>query len=423
MAVTVFPQEFVRVEVSFYNQNEREKLLRYPTAADLEKITAQAIDIPIAEFLTYYLFYRKRMGLPDYQTFQSIGRRVDQALGSLEGVINFGGRSIHTRDGAIYQPPEISEHVGEAVGLSVMSRIHDVTEADWAPIPTQSGPGAARSFDFQMASDGRRFIQVENKGSSVSDNRKRGDSVSKQHSRIIDKKKDLNALAQTGTDPNPASLRYGTITVLDSRIDGNVRCLLSDPPPEPRDEPPDRFRLIQRMRFIRDWVSTISPRSQLAAALATRVAALETLRDPSELSGVPLRKGNGDPFEIVPKFFDGPHSTFLATKSRVIDGPAGGEIVQLSNDQLFLLGIREELVALAALQEREQLLAYRAPTGTIDKTVECIVSEARFRSLRLPTAIRDQAIVSGRYRHFLLDGQLHYSSFGLVFGVLPLPSR
>ncbi len=420
MAVIELPQELVRVDVSFYNEREREKLLRYPTASVIEKITASPVDIPIAEFLTYYLFHRKRVGTSGYGSYRSIGQRLHVALSSLDGVIKFNGLSIQTPEDALRQLPEISEHIGEAAGLSVIARIHDVTEADWAPIATQGGPRASRSFDFQMASDGHRFVQVENKGSSVPDNRILGDAVRKQYAKIVEKKAKLQERAATGTDPNPASVRYGTITVMGSRVDGNLRCLLTDPPPAPRDEPPRRFRLIQRMRFIRDWVSFISPRSQLAAALSTRVAALEMLADPFELSGVPLKKGNDTPFVINPYSFLGSHSGFLANKSRVTDGPAGGEIVQLSDDALFLLGIREDLVAYTVSQENDAILAYKNVAATIDKTVECTVSDARLRSLRLPESTLERVRVSGRYRHFRLDGRLHYSPFGLVFGVLPL---
>jgi hypothetical protein len=119
------------------------------------------------------------------------------------------------------------------------------------------------------------------------------------------------------------------------------------------------------MRFIRDWIAQISPRSQLAAALSSRVGALEMMRDPFELSGVPLRKGT-------------------------------------------------------AAQENEEILRYKSPTGSVDKTVECVVSESRFRSLRLPESVIERTRTSGQYRRFELRGQLHYSPFGLVFGVLLL---
>ena len=182
-------------------------------------------------------------------------------------------------------------------------------------------------------------MQVENKGSAALDNRGLEDSVKARSPAVVAKKKGkLRERAVTGSDPYPASIQdYPTITVVDSRKDGNVRCLLTDPPPDPREDTPRRFRLVQRMRFIRDWVSFISPRSQLAAALSTRVAALENMRDPFELNGVHLVRGNGRPFDFAPYRPLGQHSTFSGHRSRVTDGPAGGEVVRLSENALFLL--------------------------------------------------------------------------------------
>src|SRR6266852_3633348 len=62
MAVIAIPQESVRVDVSFYDENERQKLLRYPTAPAIERLTTAPIDVPTAEFLTYYLLHRKKIG-------------------------------------------------------------------------------------------------------------------------------------------------------------------------------------------------------------------------------------------------------------------------------------------------------------------------------------------------------------------------
>jgi hypothetical protein len=298
-----------------------------------------------------------------------------------------------------------------------MSKIHDLTEADWSPIKVQRGRGAAPSFDFELASDGRNLIQVENKGSSVSDNQLPDERVKAQKRLIAAKKSRLNELGRTEADPNPASLRYGTITAIDHRRDGNVRCWLTDPPAD-LDGDPRSFRLIQRMRFLRDWISFISPRSHLAVALSTRLADMEALRDPFELSGVPLRRGNGERFEFTPYQAFGEHSGFLASK---FDGPAGGVVVQISERALFLLGIREDLLALASEQGFDQLLTYEAATTSIEKTVECVISDSRLQSFNLPSLILEQARKSGNSISFELNGLMHYSPAGLVFGVLELP--
>ncbi len=72
MAVIAIPQESVRVDVSFYDENERQKLLRYPTAPAIERLTTAPIDVPTAEFLTYYLFHRKKIGTPSHRDYYSI---------------------------------------------------------------------------------------------------------------------------------------------------------------------------------------------------------------------------------------------------------------------------------------------------------------------------------------------------------------
>jgi hypothetical protein len=316
-------QPTIRVDVAFYNNAEREKLLRFPTAPVMQELVSNPVEVPTAEFLSYYLYHRKRLGTPAYQDHQSIGRRLHVAIAHLEDCIDSNGHSIRTAAGAERQLNEVSEHTGEAVGLCVLSRIHQLslTEADWAPIRAQGGPRAVPTFDFQRASDGRHLVQVETKGSSVSDNRVRGSEVRAQKRRIVEKKAQLTELAVTGSDPYPASLRYGTITVVDPRTEGNVRCWLTDPPPDEIDVDPRRSRLLQRMRFLRDWISFISGRSPFAAALSTRVADLEAMQDPFELDGVRLLRGNGRAFEAgAPSLFR-TRSSFLANKSRITDGP------------------------------------------------------------------------------------------------------
>ena len=342
-----------------------------------------------------------------------------KSISSLDGCIDFNGHSIKTATGVVEQLPEISEHVGEAIGLSVISKIHDLTEADWSPIRVRRGKNAPKSFDFELASDARNLIQVENKGSSVVDNQLLDGRIKAQKRSIAAKKAKLNERGPEQTDPNPASLRYGTITAVDSRSNGNVRCWLTDPPAE-LDRDPRSFRLIQRMRFLRDWISFISPRSHLAVALSTRFADIEALNDPFELNGVGLRRGNGEPFDFTPQPF-AEHSPFLATKSRITDGPAGGVVVQISDEQLFLLGIRDDLVALASEQNFDRILTYEAAASSIEKTVECVISDNRIQGFRLPSLLLEEARRWAGYVSFRLSGLIHYSPSGLVFGALGVP--
>jgi len=111
----------------------------------------------------------------------------------------------------------------------------------------------------------------------------------------------------------------------------------------------------------------------------------------------------------------------IPTAEFLTDGPAGGVVLQLSTDALFLAGVREELVTMASEQNFELISRYTSPTGTQEKRVECVFSRARSQSLRLPVSIRNSARESAAYLAFQLTGQIHYSPAGLVFGLLPLP--
>jgi hypothetical protein len=137
----------------------------------------------------------------------------------------------------------------------------------------------------------------------------------------------------------PADLRYGVIAVMGESASEPVRCLLVDPPADGNGEGARRLRLLQRMRYLRDWISFISPRSQLASALQTRLAALEQLSNPFLLDGVPLLKGNGNRYDFTASITGfGGHSSLFASKSKISDGPAGGIITPLPNGDLRDLG-------------------------------------------------------------------------------------
>jgi hypothetical protein len=390
----------------------------------MKLIVQKPLEVPIAEFLTYFLFHKKRLGTPGYKDYLTIGSKLNNAVSALDECIEYNGTSICRPKNVEHQLTEISEHIGEAIGLSVANRIHGLTEADWSPLEPKRGRKAAPSFDFQFASDGKTFIQVENKGSSVQDNSIIDKAVEAQKGKIDKKKAKLATRAQDGSDPYPASLRYGTIAAVDSRQDGNIRCWLTDPAADQLESDPTTFRLLSRMRYIRDMISFISPRSTLASAMATRVVDLEAMSKPEELDGIPLMKGNSEAFDFTTgSSWRRPQSSFMFNRSKVSNEPTGGVVVKLSDQQLMFLGVREELIANAAKQHFGNIVRYRAEARSAKRTVECVLSKSRFARMEIPGFIRDAAKPSGNHLHFQLSGTLNYSPGGLVFGILPVPCK
>src|SRR4029450_7862465 len=112
---------------------------------------------------------------------------------------------------------------------------------------------------------------------------------------IQDKKIQISQLESAQAYPYPADVRYGSIGSIGTSAEGSIRCWLVDPEAEGDGGNARRFRLLARMRFIRDWIAMLGKQSMLAAALNTRLAALEALSDPFQLNRVPLLKGTGEP--------------------------------------------------------------------------------------------------------------------------------
>jgi hypothetical protein len=410
------PQPTVKVAVEFYDAAEKQKLLKYPTHAVMENLVKTGLEIPTEEFLTNYLFHKKRPGKEGWRNYNEVGRKVGYALAELSEWVDFNGESVSTPSDLAGQDRAITERIGESIGLSVVSHIHGLTAADWDRIPI----GRYSTFDYQIASDGKHVVQMEAKGSSVADNSAKTSSVSDHKSNIAEKKKKIAEWEKKNAYTYPADLRYGTITVMGESADEPVKCLLLDPPADGDGAAAARFRLLQRMRFLRDWISFISPRSQLASALQTRLAALERLPDPFILDGVPLLKGNGKPFDFTPiGGMLGGHASFFAAKSKITDGPAGGVVVPLPNGDLFFLGIRETLLEQAAGQQVWRLTDFKTEHGPMRKTVECVVTERGLSELRLSPNVRERVSRYGGYYTFELEGQIQYSDTGILFGVLP----
>ncbi|MDO8874276.1 MAG: hypothetical protein Q7V05_16350 [Methanoregula sp.] len=417
MAITERFPKSIQVSVSFYDPDEERKLLAYPTREMIQQVVSNPFEIPTSEFLTYYLFDRSRVSSKFYSDYRTIGRYIGDALGEIRGFIDFNSNSICTSPAVDHPRRPVSQYIGESIGLSVVSRFHGLIEADWVPITE----GRLRTFDYQIASTGKEIIQVEAKGSSVEDNREQSPNVQMQKNRMDAKKNDLNILKEQGKDPHPADLRYGTITVIDPRQDGLLKCWLTDPDPEPIKETAERLRLLSRMKFLRDWIAFISPRSQFASALTTRLGCLENVRDPNELNGIQLKRTNGEPFVFAPMLVFGHEASFFANKSRIINGSAGGVVVKISNNELFFLGIQEKLLALAAKQNFATITGQTFSETTEDKEVECVFSLNRFRELgpMIPESI-SLGSSTKQYIRFSLKGQLHFNASGLVFGTLPL---
>lgn len=409
----VAPPETLRVEVAYYDEEEQ-AAFKEALGRDILGGSARELVIPTPDFCTYYQYYKLRAGVPGYDSHDHVAGKWVHALAELDGQIEFTGGSVRLiqTDGA---SKGTNERIGEAIGLSVASRLHGLHEGDWSRIP-ESNKRKTLDFERPVASDGHRFVLLEAKGSSVENNALKPSAVSK-HKRSIKDKKDAAT-----PEEQENSILYGTIGVLDDRPESIARCWLVDPPAGITGDP-FLFKLLTRFEYIARHISFLGQRSQLATALWTRLAALRAAKEYTALDGVVLRTGSNA--EFSPETYDqiGTHNPWFGSKSVVSDGPAGGHVFAVDDRVLLFIGIREQLVALASLQDFQAIAEYTFPPGTVEKAVECAVPAARFRRdfARFMEVPGQERRSEAGYVRFSLSGHLHYCQSGLVFGVLPIP--
>lgn len=408
------PPETIRLRVEYYDAEEQTGIMR-SIGKDVLGGTSRDILVPTQDFCAYYLFYKLREGAIGYNTYDRLASKWANALAELDGQVEFSNGSVRIAGGVVLNRAT-SERLGEAIGLSAVSTIHNLHAGDWSFIPETN---TRKTLDFQIpiASDMEHVLLLEAKGSSTENNELKTSSVSNHRTSIKGKKS-----AALPTETSRSAL-YGTIGVVDNRPDSSARCWIVDPPYAIPDKPYN-VKLINRLGYIARWISILGPRSSLAASLWTRIASLRKMEDLEPLNNVALRTAADSEYSKATFSPFGDHHPWFSSKCVVADGPAGGLVFPASKNVLLFLGIREELVALAAAQRFEAILDYSFASATLQKTVKCAVPRSTFRRKFYDIALPDrEPIGRSGYVRFDLDGLLHYCKSGFIFGALQIPEK
>ncbi|MDH6165543.1 hypothetical protein M2282_000671 [Variovorax boronicumulans] len=411
----------IEVDVAYYDTAEAQKFKSYPQ--DLQKglaeLTSGPVSISTSTFLYFFLFHRMARGMPGYESTEAVRRDLSRAVNAIDTALIHNGVSLALPSPQTRPPNDVAEHLGEAVGLAVASKLHGLTEADWQRLEVK-GFGKNKkltpSFDYQLAAEENRFVQVETKGSVVDRNQLKASVVSLHKANITKKKVKLSTLPSDAEDPYPADVRYGTITTVDGRIDSRLRCWLVDPPAEGLPIEPRAYKLLSRMTFLARWLGLVSPRSQLTSALASRLNALLALNDPLDLDSVPLVRGSGEEFKFFLSSANSDHYTFFGGRSRLLGFPGGGLAIVLSEKSIAFIGINQNLLPLAADQRFDEILEYGATSTTERWPIELVLRHDEASRLgvdSVPWEEMDRGHVKLR-----TEGNFHFIRSGLVFGIL-----
>lgn len=389
---------FLRVGLDYYDASEAKALSEWPydqvnTAGRVSAFQARGL-IREADFLSYYLIHRSTVD--GHGTFSQRLGLAESILGYIRPVITLQTGTIRSTT-ADRVAGDFAERIGEAVGLAVVSRMHGLTEADWAVLRTIPGKHGIPTFDFEIASDSQRIIQLEAKGSIVADNQYSAIPAVRQHAwNIKQKKNKLRGRAvEQMQDPYPALIRYGTIAVIDAQHD--TRCWLLDPPETVLEVPPQKLRLLKRLSFVASFVRFLAPGATLPDALDLRI--LEILDSDAPLSvwdRKPLPHVSGRGYFSSESYV----SLFLSTgRTYLPDEGVVGVVSRLPSGDPFFFGIRKEPIESAIDQDFDRILEMNFGRGAEDSASSELV---------IPIdGIRRQGVS--------FEGL--YSSSGVVFGI------
>ncbi|MBM1194260.1 hypothetical protein [Pseudomonas weihenstephanensis] len=289
------------------------------------------------DFLNYFLMHRAQN--PKYATYIDRLKYLDTATGWLVDVLETDG-TINCQLGS----DGLQEKVGEAVSLSVAGKLFGLTAADWTKIPEQQGAGAHATFDFQRTIVGitaeDAVIQIEAKGTFVSDNTV-GQANVRSHASNIKKKK--NNISDAGDDyKHPATALYGMIVAIDPVHD--AKCWLLDPPPLMFEGDPRDNKVAIRLDYIASLTEMLAPKAKLPAALR------ESAHSWRDGAGRTSRL-EGHPF-TVNNYIE----AFLANgKIWLAERDVIGQLYVGESGKPFFLGLKGELIRAAIGQDPDTI--------------------------------------------------------------------
>ncbi|MDX6134277.1 hypothetical protein R9X52_18420 [Klebsiella pneumoniae] len=269
MQLEIMAGEKLNITVECYNNMHRELLNdsnRYNQVFidRMNEVIKNGVEITGAEFLVNSLFHKKETKPSKYTDRDALLLNMKNSLHLFEDDLEISHGSLRVQADSKPEAAIIMKRVGEAIGLSVVSRIIGVTEADWSVIPELD----VKAFDFGYAVTDKGVVQVETKGSCALDITGNNQNIY-NHAANIKKKKEV--MSNDKNHPYPGDYNYGTIAF--SQIGGkdNVKCYLLDPPSGKSEINIPESRLAKKLGFYYEVLNFISPKSTLIPLLWDRV--------------------------------------------------------------------------------------------------------------------------------------------------------
>jgi len=398
----------LQLSVDYYNSEEAQLFQSYEKYDQINQLISQGFTIPEDEFKSYLLF-TEQADDDGWRTYNDFKAKVESRKSFIDDYLDFSDGSIKAR----FNPERMTasrmaESVGVSLGINVINQIHGLSEADWAITPNVYIKGKrVKDFDYEIpiASDGSRFIQIENKGCTVVDNNLKSSSVSQKYSSIKGKKESLRSRCIS------QNIYYGTIGVLDNH--NTAKVWLVDPDAYNIDWNPSKYKLVSRLIYYLNVFKEIGIHKNISIALESRIDQLLGAKDYTSFNNIVLNLKKGVPSNliqaknIVAINYSDAFGTFFFLKSN-------------QGIQVFMIALPKALINLVLSQNFDGILNYEYQNEEINDNVtiglETKLNRASDEFENLGFILDDK-----RKRYFLQSYQhISHTSSGRIFGTVKM---
>ncbi|HLO60339.1 MAG TPA: hypothetical protein VK179_16430 [Bacteroidales bacterium] len=409
-----------QINLSFeYYDTEQQCLFQgFPNAKTLNKFVQNGMSISSDEFLAYMMF-TEQMDRNGFRTYNDLQERIQKRLGDIDDYLTFNNGSVQARIiGNDMMQVGFTERIGVALGLCVVNKIHDLTAADWKKISTSPGRKGHPTFDFEIsiASTGTNYIQVENKGSTITDNSVRNNSVQAHYTRIENKKANVRKEEVNRQIPIHQKLFYGTIGVLDNRPNSIAKVWLVDPPAVDIEMNPEKYKLLARLHYYLDEFRNIGVREKITKALEKRIKLIEEAQNYLELDNKPL-EGNFSKQGAFYLYMDG--KMFAAVNTNEAFGRIF--IAEIKQRKLaYLIAFSKTIMRYIVKQDFKSILSYSYNPHFINESVQVLMrlGEKENEETKLPVNLKFVFNERRKYFKATYFGKIRHSTDGRIFGLL-----
>jgi hypothetical protein len=397
-----------------YHQSELRESLDPNIYSKLLDITKKGFECSWQDFWTYGLTGEKN-DYHGFRDFQELRVYLTEIESKYKRYFSIEDSVLKARFSSPHQKV-LTEEVGIAGALSLISYLYDLTQADWHLIPEKAN---IKTLDFwrnitHLASDSNQIIEVEAKGTFISEeNRHLSRNNIKKHEKSILGKKAIQR------NLNPRDVFYGVITSYSTEPDLPTECLILDPPSRLSSEiSPGKVKILSRLNFYLDYLNLIS-RSNYLVALATRASAIVAIENYLELDSQPLKNRNGETFRISENY------SAALTSSNYNNRNAFGEVRpidtgQAGNVAFFFFGMDLSIPRKMVAQNFLEINSYRCefpPSFQLSLTAK--ISLRDLEAFRVDYSEFDLT-ANGRRAILPLAGELNCNSSGLIWGRLQI---